>query len=63
MKGDITMDSNVKKMQEELLALMLKRAKLTKKDLYNVAEKSFVINNIDLLTSQEVAKYKGKVLL
>jgi len=57
------MDENVKELQKELLVLMLKRAKLTKQDLYDVAIRNFVTNNLDLLTPEEQAKYKGSILL
>jgi len=50
-------------MQLELIELMLKRAGLTRDDIYDTAMRSWVAKNLDLLTDAELKRYKGKVLI
>ena len=47
----------------ELINLMLTRAGITREDIYETAMKSWVSKNLDLLTSAELKRYKGKVLI
>ena len=56
-------DDELKKMQIELIELMLKRAGITRNDIYETAIRSWVAKNLDLLTAAELKHYKGKVLL
>lgn len=56
-------DQDLKKMQIELIELMLSRAGITREDIYETALKSWVSKNLDLLTAAEMKRYKGKVLL
>ena len=56
-------DDELKKMQIELIELMLKRAGITRNDIYETAIRSWVAKNLDLLTTAELKHYKGKVLL
>lgn len=53
----------LEKMQLELIELMLKRAGITRDDIYDTALRSWVSKNLDLLTAAEMKRYKGKVLL
>lgn len=53
----------LEKMQFELIELMLKRAGITRDDIYETALRSWVAKNLDLLTAAEIKRYKGKVLL
>lgn len=53
----------MKKLQLELIELMLKRAGITRDDIYETALRSWVAKNLDLLTADELKRYKGKVLL
>lgn len=46
------------KMQKELIALLLKKAGLKEKDVTEIALRRWALNNIDLLTAAELAKYK-----
>lgn len=56
-------DQELQKLQIELIELMLKRAKITREDIYETALKSWISKNLDLLTAAELKRYKGKVLL
>lgn len=47
-----------KEARQEILAIMLQRAGLTKKNIHDVAEQDFVVNNLDLLTAAEKKHYK-----
>ena len=47
-----------KEARNEILAIMLQRTGLTKKDIHDVAEQDFVVNNLDLLTTAEKRHYK-----
>ena len=49
-------------MQKELLDLLLKKANVRKRTLYDTAARSFVNDNIDLLSPNELNKYR-KILL
>ena len=50
-------------LQKELLDLLLKKANVSKKTLYETAISSFVNDNIDLLTSAELKKYQQILLV
>ena len=52
-----------KVLQKEMIDLMLKRANITKSDIYETAMKLWVRRNLDLLTPTEIQHYKSKVLL
>ena len=56
-------DQELKKLQLELIELMLTRAGITRQDIYDTALRSWVSKNLDLLTAAELKRYKGKVLL
>lgn len=56
-------EQEMKKLQLELIELMLKRAGITRDDIYETALRSWVAKNLDLLTAAELKRYKGKVLL
>ncbi len=56
-------DQELKKLQLELIELMLNRAGITRQDIYDTALRSWVSKNLDLLTAAELKRYKGKVLL
>lgn len=47
-----------KEAQQEILNIILQRAGLTKKNIHDIAEQDFVVNNIDLLTPAEKKHYK-----
>lgn len=50
-------------LQKELIDLLLERANLTKEDIYDVAIRSWVSKNLDLLKPAELKKYKGIILV
>lgn len=56
-------EQEMKKLQLELIELMLNRAGITREDIYDTALRSWVAKNLDLLTATELKRYKGKVLL
>lgn len=45
-------------MQKELIALLLKKAGLKKKDVTEIALRRWAMKNLDLLTAAELQKYK-----
>ncbi|MDR0733819.1 MAG: hypothetical protein LBF08_07155 [Dysgonamonadaceae bacterium] len=49
-------------LKEEATETMLKRAGITKKDIYKVALTNWINQNLDLLTPSEQAKYKEIIL-
>ena len=49
-------------LQNELIDLLLKKAKVSKKTLYNSAIRGFVNDNIDLLSVDEFKKYQSILL-
>jgi len=53
----------IKSLQNELVELLLGKAKVSKKSLYDSAISSFVNDNIDLLTPNELKKYQPILLL
>jgi hypothetical protein len=53
----------VKSLQKELVDLMLRKAKVSKKTLYNAAISGFVNDNIDLLSPDELKKYQQILLI
>ena len=53
----------VKSLQKELVELMLKKANVSKKTLYEAAISGFVNDNIDLLSSDELKKYHGILMV
>jgi len=52
----------VESLQNELIDLLLKKAKVSKKTLYNSAIRGFVNDNIDLLSAAEVKRYQSILL-
>jgi hypothetical protein len=52
----------VENLQNELIDLLLKKTKVSKKKLYDSAIRSFVNDNIDLLSPVELKKYKPILL-
>ena len=53
----------VKSLQNELVDMLLKKAKVSKKTLYDSAISSFVNDNIELLSPSELKKYQSILLL
>jgi len=53
----------VKSLQNELVDLLLKKAKVSKKSLYDSAVSGFVNDNLDLLSPDELKKYQPILLL
>ena len=49
-------------LQKELLDLLLKKANVSKRTLYDTAARRFVNDNIDLLTPSELTKYQQILL-
>jgi hypothetical protein len=56
------MAKHYKALQRELLALMLKKANLKKSVLYDVAERLWVAEHLDMLTAPEREKFKSIIL-
>jgi len=52
----------VETLQNELIDLLLKKAKVSKKTLYNSAIRGFVNDNVDLLSPAEAKKYQSILL-
>jgi hypothetical protein len=52
----------VKSLQNELVEILLKKTKVRKQTLYDLAISSFVNDNIDLLSSTELKKYQSILL-
>ena len=50
-------------LQKELVEILLKRAGIKKEDIYETALKSWISKNLDLLTPEEMQRYKGRILL
>ena len=50
-------------LQKELLDLLLKKANVSKRTLYETAISSFVNDNIDLLSPIELKKYQQILLI
>jgi len=50
-------------LQRELVDLMLERANVSKRVLYDGAISRFVNNNLDLLTLDELKKYHGILMV
>ena len=44
--------------KKELISTMLKRANIREKDIYDAALKYWINDNLDLLTKEEIDKYK-----
>ena len=53
----------VKSLQNEMVDVLLKKAKVSKKTLYDSAISSFVNDNIDLLSPSELKKYQSILLI
>ena len=53
----------IKSLQNELVDLLLKKANVSKKSLYESAVSAFVNDNIDLLSADELKKYQPVLLL
>lgn len=49
--------------EKEMISTMLKRANLSEKDIYDRALKAWISKNLDLLTKEELKRYKEKGLL
>ena len=49
--------------KKELVQTMLKRANVKEKDIYDAALRYWINDNLDLLTKEEILKYKDKGLL
>ncbi len=49
--------------EKEMISTMLKRANLSEKDIYDRALKAWISRNLDLLTKEELKRYKEKGLL
>ena len=49
--------------QQDLLQIMLKKAGVTKRDIYSVAERRWVNSNIDLLSAEEQKEYADVLAL
>ena len=56
-------DQEMKKLQLELIELMLSRAGITREDIYDTALRSWVAKNLDLLTAAERKKYEKSGVL
>ena len=54
--------SEVKRLQKEIVNVLLKKTGVTLDDLYTSARKRFVAGNLDLLTATERKKF-DKILL
>jgi hypothetical protein len=50
-------------LQKELVDLLLKKANISKKTLYDTAISRFVNNNIDLLSATELKKYQPILII
>lgn len=46
----------------ELISILLKRAGLKEEDIYSTAMKSWASKNLDLLTPEEVNKYREIIM-
>ena len=46
----------------ELISILLQRAGLKEEDIYNTAMKSWASKNLDLLTPDEVKKYREIIM-
>jgi len=53
---------NISRLKDEATETMLKRAGITKKDIYKVALTNWINKNLDLLTPAELVKYQGIIL-
>lgn len=56
-------DEKIKRLQEELINIILERSGVTKKSIYDTAMRKFITHNLDLLTAEEMKRYKGRVLI
>jgi hypothetical protein len=54
---------NVKSLQTDLVDVLLKKAKVSKKTLYDTAISGFVNDNIELLSAAELKKYRSILIL
>jgi len=52
----------VTSMQKELFNLLLNKAKVSKRTLYDTAARRFVNDNIDLLSPSELKRYQQIIL-
>lgn len=55
---EIKYDDEVKAATEELISTMLERAEITIEDINDRALKIWISKNLDLLTEEEIDKYK-----
>jgi hypothetical protein len=56
------MKKKSKELHDEAITLLLKRAGITKNEVYSVALNNWVAKNLDLFTSSERQKYKQIIL-
>ena len=66
LKVEIMSSENKKiviSLQKELLDLLLKKANVSKRTLYDTAVRRFVNDNIDLLSPSELKKYQQILLI
>jgi hypothetical protein len=54
--------NELRMLQQEMTALMLKKAGITSKDLLDDAIKRWVSKNLDLLTATELKRYESVIL-
>jgi hypothetical protein len=59
---ETTVKKPSKELKDELISLLLKKAGITKRDLYKYAEKRWATQNLDLLTKDELQKYQSIIL-
>ena len=52
----------LKELQNDLVNLMLTKAGVNKKDIYNVALTNWVNKNLDLLSPTEIKRYQSVIL-
>lgn len=62
MKKEKETEKDLEALRKEALELVIKRSKISLNTLYENAKKDFVANNLDLLTKEELKKYKSIIL-
>jgi hypothetical protein len=56
------MKKKSKELSDEAITILLKRAGITKNDIYNIALKNWIAKNLDLFTPLERQKYNQIIL-
>lgn len=56
------MSTQEKKLQEEMITLLLKRAELKKKSVTDLALKTWAWNYMDLFNEREIERYQSIIL-